>query len=181
MNVKGYLVIGAALGIIAAGPALADSRHSRGAYARVVAVEPIVHRVVVQQPRRECWEDVGYRSAAPGRVAGTTLAGGIVGAAIGRQFGSGRSRDTLTVLGALAGSVVANERVQRNLARRSDRGQIAVPVQRCATTVDLVTEEHIRGYWVTYRYRGRTERVRTLEHPGNRIALHVIARPFRYY
>jgi uncharacterized protein YcfJ len=156
MNVKGYLVIGAALGIIAAGPALADSRHSRGAYARVVAVEPIVHRVVVQQPRREC-------------------------AAIGRQFGSGRSRDTLTVLGALAGSVVANERVQRNLARRSDRGQIAVPVQRCATTVDLVTEEHIRGYWVTYRYRGRTERVRTLEHPGNRIALHVIARPFRYY
>ena len=71
-----------------------------------------------------------------------TAAGSIVGAAIGRQFGSGNDRDTLTVLGAVAGGAVAHRRAVRQpgLATRD------VTVQRCEVVNDRVTEEIVDGY-----------------------------------
>lgn len=176
MDVRRIAIGTALVSLLATGTAAADTRYRGYEYGRVVEVEPIVRRVVVERPRRECWEEVEYRSADGLRIAGTTLAGGVIGAAVGRQLGDGSGRDALTVLGALAGSAVANERARR----RSTGALVAVPVERCATTVDRVSERRVDGYWVTYRHRGRLHRIRTSEHPGDRIRLQVTARPAGY-
>jgi uncharacterized protein YcfJ len=173
-------VVTVAAGLLLAGPASAD--HGRGrygnrdvVYARVVAVQPIVRYVTVERPRQECWQDVEYRSADSGRVAGVTLAGGIVGAAIGRQFGDGSGRDALTLLGGLAGAAVAHE----HATRRLDASTYAVPVERCRVVNERFTEEVIDGYDVIYQYQGRRYSMRTADHPGDRVPLEVTFRPVR--
>lgn len=176
MNVR-WILGAAAAGLFFAGSASASHRGPGGyAYARVVDVEPIVRYVTVNRPRRECWEEVEYRSDRPARIAGTTMAGGVIGAAIGRQFGDGSGRDALTVLGGLVGSAVANERARRN----APDNYYAVPVERCRVTREAFTEQVVQGYDVTYRYQGRLYTTRTREHPGDRIRLQVAVRPVAF-
>jgi uncharacterized protein YcfJ len=152
-------------------------------YARVVDVEPIVRHVTVQRPRQECWEEVVYQresAARPGSVAGQTLAGGIVGAAIGRQFGGGSTRDALTVMGAIAGSAVANDRAHRRAAAQGPGTVRAVPVQHCQTVSERFVEERVEGYWVTYQYQGQRYRMRTSQPPGDRVRLQVSVQPVAF-
>ena len=82
--------------------------------ARVVDVDPLVRHVTVDRPREQCWNEIVREPVRPFGVVGQTAAGSIVGAAIGRQFGSGNDRDTLTVLGAIAGGAVAHRRAVVN-------------------------------------------------------------------
>ncbi len=140
----------AVLGFLGATTALADGGHRGGgrghAYghghyrytpavvsARVVDVEPLVRYVTVNRPREQCWNEVVREPVHPYGVAGVTAAGSVVGAAIGRQFGSGNDRDALTVLGAVAGGAVAHQRAVRNQGTRD------VTVQRCEVVNDRVT------------------------------------------
>jgi uncharacterized protein YcfJ len=188
MLAKKFLAV-AVLGLLGASTALAghDDRgrgrgHAYGHYraapavvsARVVDVEPLVRRVTVNRPRQECWDEIVREPVRPFGVAGTTAAGSIVGAAIGRQFGSGNDRDILTVLGAVAGGAVARERAIRNGA-----GAVRdVAVQRCEVVHDRVTEEVVDGYLVTYRLDGRNYTMRTDRHPGDWVQL--AAQPVGY-
>jgi uncharacterized protein YcfJ len=84
-------------------------------YARVVDVEPIVRNVRVSTPRRECWMETRYESVPryeqqrvagprPRGAAGSMILGGIIGAAIGNQVGSGDGRRAAPVAGAIIGS-----------------------------------------------------------------------------
>lgn len=145
-------------------------------YARVVDVDPMVRRVTVNRPRQECWDEVVREPARPFGTVGQTVAGGIVGAAIGRQFGSGNDRDALTLIGAAAGAAVANQRALRHqgVAYRD------VAVQRCRTVNERVTEEIVDGYLVTYAYQGRHYTMQTATHPGDRVRLAVDLRPVGY-
>lgn len=143
-------------------------------YARVVDVEPMVRYVTVNRPRQECWEEIVREPASPYGVAGPTIAGGIVGAAIGRQFGSGNDRDMLTLLGAAAGSAVAHQRAVRNQGTRD------VAVQRCQTVNERVTEQVVDSYLVTYQYEGRRYTMQSATPPGERVALAVDVRPVGY-
>jgi len=139
--------------------------HRRYATARVVAVEPIYETVVIRQPVRTCHREIVERQVVSGpSVAGQTLAGAIVGAAIGRQFGDGHGRDALTLIGAAAGSAVANERALRR--QGTDVTVVREPVERCSTTYRNATERRLTGYWVDYRHRGRMYRVLRQEPPG---------------
>jgi uncharacterized protein YcfJ len=151
---------------LAAGTAAAHGpRHVK---ARVVGIEPIYESFVVETPVTTCHTELVERQVGSPRVAGQTLAGAIVGAAIGRQFGDGSGRDALTVLGAVAGSAVAHERA----VRRS--GVVTIvnePVERCATTFRRHTETRITGYWVEYRHRGRNHRVLSAYDPGPEIRI----------
>ena len=181
----------AVLGFLGATTALADNGHNgrgRGnAYghyrsapavvsARVVDVEPLVRYVTVDRPREQCWDEIVREPVRPYGVAGTTAAGSIVGAAIGRQFGSGNDRDALTVLGAVAGGVVA-----RNHALRNGAGATRdVAVQRCEVVSDRVREQIVDGYLVTYRLDGRNYTMQTDRHPGDWVQLAVNARPVGY-
>jgi uncharacterized protein YcfJ len=173
-----WMAATAVIGALAASSAMANGRGpSDYVYARVVRVEPMVRLVTVQRPREECWDEVVYVADSRPRVAGPAIAGGIIGGAIGRQFGGGSGRDALTVIGALAGSAVASERAARNQAGRYAR---PTTVQRCEVTTRRFTEERIEGYRVTYQYRGRHYTMRTSEPPGNRVRLRVNAVPVGY-
>jgi uncharacterized protein YcfJ len=178
------LIAAMAAGVLVSGTAAADNDRGRRphggrdvVYARVVSAQPILRYVTVERPRRECWQDVEYRADRPLGLAGPTLAGGIVGAAIGRQFGGGRGRDALTVLGGVAGSAVAHERAQRRLGAGTS---YAVPVERCSVVNERFTEQVIDGYHVVYQYQGRRYAMRTADHPGSRVPLEVTFRPARF-
>jgi uncharacterized protein YcfJ len=142
--------------------------------ARVVNVEPVVRYVTVDRPREQCWNEVVREPVRPFGVAGQTAAGSIVGAAVGRQFGSGNDRDTLTVLGAIAGGAVAHRRavVNQGYATRD------VAMQRCEVVHDRVTEQIVDGFNVTYRLDGRHYTMRTDRHPGDWVQL--AAQPVGY-
>jgi uncharacterized protein YcfJ len=188
MLAKKFLAV-AVLGFLGASSALAhdDHRgrgrgHAYGHYraapavvsARVVDVEPLVRYVTVDRPREQCWNETVREPVRPFGVAGQTAAGSIVGAAIGRQFGSGNDRDTLTVLGAIAGGAVAHRRAVANegYATRD------VVVQRCEVVNDRVTEQVVDGYLVTYRLEGQRYTMRTDRHPGEWVQL--AAQPVGY-
>jgi uncharacterized protein YcfJ len=178
----------AVLGLGASTAALADGNgrgHAYGhqhrggteyVYARVVDVEPLVRYVTVNRPREECWNEIVREPARPYGTVGPTIAGGVVGAAIGRQFGSGNDRDALTVLGAVAGSMVANRRAGRNQGYATRD----VAVERCQVVHERMREEIVDGYLVTYQYEGRRYTMQTDAHPGNRVRLAVDVRPVGY-
>ena len=169
----------AALGIGVSNVAWAGHNRSTDyVYARVVGVQPIVRYVAVDRPRQECWEELAYPRTGRVNVAGQTLAGGVIGGAIGRQFG--RDRDAMTLIGAFVGSAVAHERAERVRAAYAQGYGRPVPVERCQIVHDRITEERIEGYRVTYRYRGARHTIRTHELPGERIRLRVSAVPVRY-
>jgi uncharacterized protein YcfJ len=179
----------AVLGFLCASTAMAGGRdHSRGrghahghyrgapavVSARVVAVEPMVRYVTVNRPREQCWDEIVREPVRPYGVVGPTVAGSIVGAAIGRQFGSGNDRDALTVIGAVAGGAVAHQRAVRNGAGASRE----VAVQRCEVVNDRITEQVVDGYLVTYRLDGRNYTMQADRHPGTWVQL--AARPVAY-
>lgn len=146
-------------------------------YARVVDVEPIVRHVTLERPREECRNEVVEERAPSPGVAGPTIAGGVVGAAVGRQFGSGSGRDVMTMIGAMAGAAVANQRAVRN------QGYVTreVVVSRCRLVTERYTEERLDGYLVTYVYEGRRHVMRSPTRPaGNRVQLAVDHRPVGY-
>lgn len=179
-----------ALGLMGAAPVFAHPGEGRGhragdveyVEARVVAVRPIVREVTVERPRQECRDEVVEvrDDALPYGVAGPTLAGGIVGAAIGRQFGAGSGRDAMTMLGALAGSAVAHDRAVRKLGD----GEAEVreeTVRRCRVVTERHVEERTDGYDVTYEYGGRRYHMRTPERPASFVRLRVSVAPVGYY
>jgi uncharacterized protein YcfJ len=145
-------------------------------YARVVNVEPVVRYVTFDRPRQECWDEIVSEPVRPFGVAGPTIAGGVVGAAVGRQFGSGSGQDAMTLIGAVVGSAVAHERAVRNQGYATRD----VAVQRCRTVSERFTEERIDGYLVTYQYQGRHYTMRTDSPPGDRVPLAVDVRPVAY-
>jgi len=189
MLAKKFLAV-AVLGFLGASAALAHDHdrggrghgHAYGHYkarpavvsARVVGVEPMVRYVTVDRPRERCWDEVVREPVRPFGVAGQTAAGSIIGAAIGRQFGSGNDRDALTVIGAVAGGAVAHRRavVNAGYATRD------VTVQRCEVVNDRVTEQVVDGYLVTYRLDGRNYTMQTNSHPGDYVQL--AAQPVAY-
>jgi uncharacterized protein YcfJ len=170
-----YWVLVPVLAILTAGTAVAHGGRTSFAYAQVIRVEPIVRYVTVERPHRECWEETAYKplpSDRPLRDAAPAIAGGVIGGVIGHELGNRHNRGALTLLGAVAGSAIANERSLRN-----SRQYEAVTVERCAFVNDRVVEERVTAYDVTYRYHGRRYRMRTRNHPGDRVRVRVNVAP----
>lgn len=185
MRVARYLAVAAgclavSAQALAGPPPWAKARHNRGYdgydYAPVVRVEPLVQRVRVETPRRECWDDVRYVESKPHisdpQVAGRTLLGGLIGGVVGHQFGSGRGRDAATVVGAMVGAGVGYDAAAKRAVRYEER-----VVQRCATSYEEHYEERIDGYRVTYRYHGREYTTRLPYDPGDEIRVRVAVAP----
>lgn len=165
-NITVLIVLGASL---VAGTA--DAHGRRYQTVRVIGVEPIYETVLVQRPVNRCRTDLVERQVVSGpNVAGPTVAGAIIGAAIGRQFGDGSGRDALTLLGAVAGSAVANDRALRRQGGSTVR-IVREPVRSCTTEYRRVPERYVTGYWVDYRLRGRHYRIRSSEPPGRTITV----------
>ncbi|MEL7023770.1 MAG: glycine zipper 2TM domain-containing protein [Pseudomonadota bacterium] len=168
------LILAASAGLLLADSAGADRVREgyRGAdevrfdYAKVLDVKPLIRRVEVEVPVRECFDREVVVERRP-RV-GRTIAGGIIGGVIGSQFGGGSGRDAATVVGTLIGAAAAN-----------DRPDVAeVRTQRvCETRYEFETRERVDGFRVTYVYRGETYVTRTRNDPGNRIRVRISVAP----
>ena len=158
--------------------------------ARVVNVDPIL---APGEPsyRQQCWQEpvryvsrergYGYedrryvRQGGPGTATNTVL-GGIVGAAIGRQFGDGDGRRAATVAGALLGGAIANDRSRQRYddgyGRSYERETVRYE-QRCQTVSDGRAEDRVVGYRVAYDYNGHVYTTETPYHPGDSIRVRV--------
>lgn len=160
-------------------------------YARVVDVEPILRHVRVTTPRRECWMETRHdyepryepqRVGGPPRgAAGSMILGGIIGAAIGNQVGSGDGRRAATVAGAIIGSAIGHDKADRRnggyYGNNGYREARPYEVERCDVRYDEDYEERIDGYRVTYVYNGREQTTRLPYDPGDRIRVRVNVRP----
>jgi uncharacterized protein YcfJ len=147
-------------------------------YARVVDVNPIIHRVRVTTPREECYTDTVYEEVRPQPAAGPTILGGIIGAAVGNQVGHGDGRRAATAAGAIIGAAIGNNQAQRRVSGYSETR--ARDVERCSTRYEERYEERIDGYNVTYVYNGRQSTTRLPYDPGDRIRVRVDVRPDGY-
>lgn len=152
-------------------------------YARVVDVQPLVSRVRVSTPQRECWDETRYddrgyngNSPLPRSSAGGAVLGGIVGAVIGHQIGHGRGRDAATAVGAVVGAAVGSQQAQRRGAYASAPPQ-QYTVQRCETRYRDEWQERTDGYRVTYVYNGRRQVTQLPYRPGDRIRVRVDVSP----
>jgi uncharacterized protein YcfJ len=153
-------------------------------YARVVDVQPLVTRVRVSTPQRECWDETrvdnrGYgngTSPLPRSAAGGAVLGGIVGAVLGHQIGHGRGRDAATAVGAVVGAAVGSQQAQRRAAYGSAPPQ-QYTVQRCETRYHDEWQERTDAYRVTYVYNGRRQVTELPYRPGDRIRVRVDVSP----
>jgi uncharacterized protein YcfJ len=156
-------------------------------YAKVVDVQPLTTRVRVTTPQRECWDETRYDNSGgyqngpmPNNVAGGTLLGAVIGAAIGNQFGHGQERHAATAGGAIVGAAIGHQQAVR---RNVQNGVYAtVPpreytVQRCETRYHDEYQERVDGYRVTYLYHGRRQVTEMPNRPGDRIRVRVDVSP----
>jgi len=154
-----------------------DSRDDRDGYdyARVVDVEPLMTRVRVSTPERECWDETRVDDRDRARTsAGGALIGAVIGGVIGHQIGSGRGRDAATAAGAVIGAGVGAQQAERRAGNPPPR---EYTVQRCDTRYSDHWEERIDGYRVTYVYHGRRQVTQLPYKPGDRIRVRVDVSP----
>lgn len=165
-------------------PSIANPAGGSGAieYANVEQVKMLTRVVSVPVSREECWEEpVTYYPQSP--YAGVhsytpTIVGGIIGAVVGNQFGSGSGQDWATVAGTTLGASVGRDySIRREYAPARS---YTVTEQRCRVVNDYQQEELADGYLVTYTYNGRRYETRTPVHPGDRIRVRVDVTPAGY-
>ncbi len=164
----------------AAGSLAADVASSSAVYyvdAPVLSVDPIVTEQLIERPIEHCTEyrvprhQYRERRHREEKRLVPSLVGGILGGLVGNQFGGGSGRKILTVVGAVAGSSIANNVAAERRARRS----YAHPERRCHTTYERERVETIDGYHVVYEYAGETFAKRVDTHPGEHVRVRVEA------
>jgi uncharacterized protein YcfJ len=151
-------------------------------YARVIDVDPITQPVRVSQPVQQCWTETRYapgRVVARRREdPGAILMGGLLGAVLGHQVAGRGDHGAGTVAGAVIGGAVGRE-----LGAGQDRYGTdfeeprAYDVERCATRAADRYVEQVVAYHVTYVYAGRRFQTQLPYDPGPRIRVDVRARP----
>ncbi len=153
-------------------------------YAKVVDVQPLLTRVRVSTPVRECWDETrveggGYRNGPlPRSNAGATLLGAAIGAAIGNQIGSGNGRRAATIGGAVVGAAIGRDQAEKRNAQYGSVGPAReYTVERCETRYREEWQERVDGYRVTYLYNGRRQVTEMPYDPGDRIRVRVDVSP----
>lgn len=163
------IAVGLALSLTVAMPVAAGVSYIE---APVVDVTPLyeVHRVPVE--REECWqEEVRHRRAGPSNPT-ATIVGGIIGGAVGNQFGGGSGRDAATVAGALLGASVGND-----VSKRHPRRGYTTVEERCERVRDYQEKETLSGYRVRYDVDGNVYTTRTRHDPGETLRVRVSVEP----
>lgn len=158
--VKGMLIGGVAMVVIAAGAVPTYRALTKPEFAEVVAVKDVTETVVT--PREEC-QDVQVQRQAPvkdnKRIAGTVI-GGVAGGLLGSTIGGGTGKTVATIAGAAGGAYAGNQ-VQKNMQRND---VVTATERRCKTVND--TSQKLIGYDVTYRLDGKEGVLRTSSKPG---------------
>ncbi len=173
-SIKQILV--AALGLTIAGMAQARDSDAYYAYAEVLRVDPVI--VNGSQPvNREVCRDVAVDYYRPGYTyhrdrTGSTIAGAIVGGALGSLVGRGDGRRAATVAGALIGGSIAHDHARHGYYTTDgyyERGY----QRRCRTETEYENDDQVSGYDITYRYHDETYQQRLEYDPGDRVRVSV--------
>ena len=141
--------------------------------APVVSATPVYTNQKINDPVQQCWEEA-VSTPQPANTSYTPeILGAIVGAGVGRFFGSGRGQDAATVAGAVLGGSIGHD---VKVKRSGNNSQVRYE-QRCKTVDQYRTEQIFEGYDVTYRYEDALYTTRTTRDPGETITLSVSAVP----
>ena len=145
----------------------------------VEQVKMLTHIVNVPVSREECWEEPVTYYQPPAHTGAhsytPTLVGGIIGAVVGNQFGSGSGRDWATVAGTTLGASIGSD---YNNRRTCTAGRsYTTNERRCRIVNDHQQEERADGYLVMYTYNGRRYKTRTENYPGDRIKVRLDVTP----
>jgi uncharacterized protein YcfJ len=136
-------------------------------YGTVIASEPVTRDVA--QPQQVCRDVVvEERVAERDGLTGGTVAGAIVGGALGNQAGKGDGRKLATVAGAIAGGYAGRE-----LDRRHEGGDVVTRTEQQCDTQNVSTTQVI-GYDVSYRDGDGDTHVKRMESAqavGSRLSL----------
>ena len=136
-------------------------------YGTVVASEAVTRDVA--SPQQVC-RDLVVEERAPERdgLTGGTIAGAIVGGALGNQAGGGDGKKLATVAGAIAGGYAGRE-----IDRRHEGGNVISRTEQQCETQSVSTTEVI-GYDITYREPdgdNATRRMPSAQPIGSRLSL----------
>ena len=148
--------------------------------ARVVDVRPMYRWISVNRPRTKChYEEVHTETTHRKSSTGATILGGVIGGAIGRSLSRRSHRRSRRNVGTAAG-VILGASIARNMHRNNNPGHTHNNTHTrrvCRTHNNRHQERVFKGYYVTYRLRGREYAVRTRRSPGRFIRLRVTATP----
>lgn len=136
-------------------------------YGQVLNARPVYESVAIDVPQESCHVETVAREKRyrNGDSFGSTVVGGLIGAAIGHEIGNGRGG--ATAVGGLIGATIGND------ASRGSRVVSYRDREVCGTDYRTEYENRIVGYDVSYRYQGRVYQTRTDRHPGDRIPVNV--------
>jgi len=169
----------ATLAVALATSACASARPG-GQYAMVIDARPVYESARYEVPEQSChYETVAYREPGGQQSYTGTIAGGIIGAAVGNKLGgnSRRNKDISAVAGGLLGASIGRD-VSNNNRSSTTRYR---DEQVCQTRYRTEYSQQITGYNVTYQYDGRVYQTHTRHHPGDRIPVDVQVRPVHGY
>ena len=153
-------------------------------YARVVDVQPLITRVRVSTPQRECWDETRYdeRGYGNGPLPRSSAGGAVLGA---RHRCASSATRSVTATVAMrpprrapsSARRVGSQQAQRRAAYAVGAAAANTPcsVARRATTMS--GEERTDGYRVTYVYNGRRQVTELPYRPGERIRVRVDVSP----
>ena len=157
-----------ALALLVPGFAQSQSRYAADenvtyGYAQVLRATPLYETVRVRVSEQRC---EGGSSRDDG--TGGTVAGALVGGALGNQVGKGDGRKASTIAGAVIGGAIG---------RRIDRNNRVAGAGRCRMVDVDRDERRLTGYDVEYQYKGEKYMSRMDSDPGIRLRIRIAVSP----
>ena len=117
--------------------------------ASVVSVDKVYKQVRVEEPYKECYIKETVQNNGDGSATNEII-GGIIGGAIGNQFGEGDGKEVMTLAGILMGASIAND-AEKAAAKGT---QTVVSQEVCENKVRQKIEKRLSHYKVTVDYNG---------------------------
>ncbi len=122
----------------------------------VLGSEAIYTDVQTQQPYQHCYQ-VRKNSGS----ATNELIGGILGGAIGNQFGGGDGKKITTIAGSLLGASIAND-IEKSQDAQGNTGHTK---QVCETRYRNENSKRFSHYLVHYKYKGAKGYYKSSQNP----------------
>lgn len=133
--------------------------------AQVISSKPIYERVT--KTHRECSIESVPVDAPREHSVGGAVVGGVVGGLVGSQIGKGTGKKVATVTGVVAGAM-AGDRIASSQPQQTREVEHCREVENVGETISI-----IKGYNVTYRYKGQDIKTVLPYQPGDTVRIRV--------